>query len=329
MAYVSADTYVEVLAAGLVFADLVFEDAALPGPGQESFARAFAFSPGAAANQAVAAARLGRRTALLAQLGQDPMGTLVREWLGGIELLDLRYCHTRPGLHTPVSAAVAHAGDRSFISYLQDEPDLAPPEQLRAGALNVATSRELPGWVLSLVESGTHLVLSTAWDATGRWDPADLAGLQHADTLIINTDEALAYTRRTTVPRAAEALLEHVAQVVVTQGPHGATALDRSGSAPVQVPGLPVHARDATGAGDVFIGAWLATHDAAVSLRERVQVAVLASGLSVGGLGGAASAPTARDMLTYLHAHPSGLDSDRIISWLASHDTARPTRSTP
>ena len=61
------------------FLDLTFVGLeALPGPGEERYAGDLLRSPGGGAITAVAAARLGLRTALVAPLGTDLAGDFVR-----------------------------------------------------------------------------------------------------------------------------------------------------------------------------------------------------------------------------------------------------------
>ena len=66
--------HLDLLFAGSVFCDLVFAGVPTPQPGAEVYAEAFKLTPGGVANRAVAGSRLGARTALLSQLGDDPLG---------------------------------------------------------------------------------------------------------------------------------------------------------------------------------------------------------------------------------------------------------------
>ena len=65
----ATEPVLDLLFAGSVFCDLVFAGVPVPDPGGEVFARAFRLTPGGVANRAVAASRLGARTALLSALG--------------------------------------------------------------------------------------------------------------------------------------------------------------------------------------------------------------------------------------------------------------------
>src|SRR4051794_36199733 len=60
---------------------------ALPGPGEERYAGDLLRSPGGGAITAVAAARLGLRTALVAPLGGDLAGDIVKRMLEADDVL--------------------------------------------------------------------------------------------------------------------------------------------------------------------------------------------------------------------------------------------------
>ena len=75
---------------------------------------------GTATNVAVAAARLGRRTAVFTRLGDDPMGGYVRYALEHTFHVDTRYVGTDPALRTPLAFATmedpAEPGKRGIPS---------------------------------------------------------------------------------------------------------------------------------------------------------------------------------------------------------------------
>ncbi len=73
---------VDVVVLGSLNMDLVAEVDRLPRPGETLAGRAFATEPGGkGANQAVAAARLGARTAMVGRIGNDHFGSVLRDRL--------------------------------------------------------------------------------------------------------------------------------------------------------------------------------------------------------------------------------------------------------
>ncbi|SDZ18672.1 5-dehydro-2-deoxygluconokinase [Amycolatopsis xylanica] len=88
----------EALTIGRVGVDLYPEQSGVPLAGVSTFAKSLG---GTATNVAVAAARLGRRTAVLTKVGPDGFGEYVREALAGFGVSP-EHVGTSPGLQTPV-----------------------------------------------------------------------------------------------------------------------------------------------------------------------------------------------------------------------------------
>ncbi|WP_370943499.1 5-dehydro-2-deoxygluconokinase [Amycolatopsis sp. cg5] len=88
----------EALTIGRVGVDLYPEQSGVPLAGVSTFAKSLG---GTATNVAVAAARLGRRTAVLTKVGPDGFGDYVREALAGFGVAP-DHVGTSPGLQTPV-----------------------------------------------------------------------------------------------------------------------------------------------------------------------------------------------------------------------------------
>jgi sugar/nucleoside kinase (ribokinase family) len=85
---------------------------ALPGPGEERFAGDMLRSPGGGGISAVAAARLGLATALIAPLGDDLAGRFVRQQLEdeGVVVGEPR------GNRTPTTMVMPVGGERAMVT---------------------------------------------------------------------------------------------------------------------------------------------------------------------------------------------------------------------
>ena len=123
-----------------------------------------------------------------------------------------------------------------------------------------------------------------------------------------NDVEAMRYTRSDSARAAAERLAERVPLAVVTRGKDGVVAVDSAAGKVVELPAVRVEVVDPTGAGDVFVAAFMAARvhedwDLATQLR----FAGLTASLSVAGLGGAVSAPRREDLIDFVAVHrPEG-----------------------
>lgn len=287
---------VDALFAGTAFVDVVLAGLPhLPVAGTEVWAARRRLSPGGVATQAVAAARLGLHSALVAAVGTDPLGDLLWAELAGEPGLDLRWARRVEGLQTPLTVALSHDADRSFVSHGVLDP--VPVEELvdtlpTARACFVSLEGGVPPWLRAQRTAGALVVAGVGWDPAHAWSRHVLDALADVDVFVPNAGEAMAYTRTGTPREALRALAGRVPLVVVTCGADGALALDASTGEEVAVPAARVEAVDPTGAGDVFTAALVAATLEGRPLAGRLAFAAACAGLAVQDLGGAASAPT-------------------------------------
>ncbi|WP_051764649.1 ribokinase [Streptomyces sp. NRRL F-5135] len=296
----------DLLVVGSANADLVIGVERRPGPGETVLGSDLSVHPGGkGANQAVAAARLGARTSLLARLGDDAHGRLLRDAqeAAGVDTSWVR----SGGAPTGVALiTVDPSGDNSIVVSPGANGRLSPADvrestALLASAPVVSAQLEIPletvAEVVRLLPSGTRFVLNASPPARL---PAEV--LAACDPLIVNEHEARVVSEHASAtpldddPASwAKALLAlGPRSVVVTLGGHGALVADGGGAAPV--PAVPVRAVDTTGAGDAFTAAlaWrLGTGD---TLSDAAAYAVRVGAAAVTKRGAQASFPTAQEV---------------------------------
>jgi 5-dehydro-2-deoxygluconokinase len=236
------------------------------------------FLGGSAANVAVAAARLGRRTAVITRTGDDPFGAYLREELRNFGVDD-RWVRPVPVLQTPVTFCEVFPPD-DFPLYFYRRPK-APDLELYADELDLgAVARARVFWVTGTglcdepSRTATLAALAhrpeagaagiTVFDLDWRpmfWRdpraarPYYAKALSHATVAVGNVDEVEVATGEREPDAAARALLgSGVELAVVKQGPKGVLAV-RSDGATARVPPLPVRVLNGLGAGDAFGGA--------------------------------------------------------------------------
>ncbi|MGX1850338.1 carbohydrate kinase family protein [Streptomyces sp. NPDC055299] len=295
------DPRTDVYLTGTVFLDIIFTglDSA-PVRGTESWARGMGSSPGGVANMATALARLGLRTSLAAAFGDDHYGEYCWEALEQGEGIDLALSRTVPGWHSPVTVSMAYEGERTMVSHGHEAPppDFAfdgkhapgcPPPTRACVASLVPGRRE--GWLGCAAGRGSRIFADVGWDDSGRWDPADLADLEHCEAFLPNAEEAMRYTRTDCPRAAARKLADRVPLAVVTLGAEGACAVDGRTGESAEVPAIAVEALDPTGAGDVFVAGFVTGTLADWPLTDRLAFAGLSAALSVQEFGGSLSAP--------------------------------------
>jgi sugar/nucleoside kinase (ribokinase family) len=294
----------DVIMQGTVFFDIVLTGlAALPSQGTELRAEGMGSCPGGIANLAVAASRLGLRTALAATFGDDVYGDFLWATLAEQEGVDLSRSQRLANWHSPVTVSLAVQRDRAMVTHSHPSPVpvstlLADPPSALAGVVHLDDEPET--WVGTARRRGMLLFGDVGWDPSQQWSADVLQQLAELHAFLPNSIEAMAYTR-TDDPRAAlMRLADSVPVVVVTCGGQGSIAIDSITGEEEWAPSLPVNEVDATGAGDVFAAAFVLATLRQWPLRYRLAFANLCAALSVQQVGGSLAAPGWGDIADWL-----------------------------
>lgn len=229
---------------------------------------------GSATNVAVAAARYGRRSAVITKTGDDPFGRFLRRALAGYGVDD-RFVGTSPQLPTPVTFCEVFPPD-DFPLYFYRFPK-APDLDLSPGELDLDAIRSAGVFwatVTGLSQEPSRSATLAALEARGRkgitvldldyrpmfWESREQArewvgkALEHATVAVGNLDECDTAVALREPRAAAKALRDKgISLAVVKQGPKGVLAVDDTGEA--EVPPVPVEVVNGLGAGDAFGGA--------------------------------------------------------------------------
>ena len=261
----------EVLTMGRIGVDLYPQQVGVGLDEVESFAK---YLGGSASNVAVAAARYGRRTAVITRTGEDPFGTFLHQALRGYGVDD-RYVTPVPGLPTPVTFCEIFPPD-DFPLYFYRLPK-APDLEIRREELDTDAIREAGVFwvtVTGLSEEPSRSATLAALEARGRrditvldldyrsmfWPSREEArrwvqqALPYVTVAVGNLDECDTAVGEREPHAAASRLHEFgVKLAVVKQGPKGVLADD--GTTAVEVPPVPVNVMNGLGAGDAFGGA--------------------------------------------------------------------------
>lgn len=229
---------------------------------------------GTTANVAVAAARLGRRTAIITGVGDDPFGRYVRRELRDLNVSD-QHVVTNGTYATPVTFCEIFPPD-NFPLYFYRKPT-APDMQVRPSDIDFDAVRATALMWLSVTglseepsRQSHHEVLSararkqyTVLDLDYRpmfWETAAHATdqiqkvLPQVTVAVGNREECQVAVGETDPERAADALLAAgVELAIVKQGPKGVLAKTRSGERVESLP-IPIRPLNGLGAGDSFGG---------------------------------------------------------------------------
>ncbi|MDQ0894174.1 5-dehydro-2-deoxygluconokinase [Agromyces ramosus] len=229
---------------------------------------------GSPTNVAIAAARHGRRSAVITRTGDDAFGRYIRRQLMGFGV-DPRFVEVVPELLTPLTFCEIFPPDDFPLTFYREPkaPDLEispaelPLDDIRSAAIYWSTTT-------GLSEEPSRAAHHAAWAARGRrghtvldldyrpmfWDSAAAArdeiatALEGVTIAVGNIDECEVAVGERDPHRAADALLDRGLELaVVKRGPHGVLAKTRDET--IESPSFPVQVVNGLGAGDGFGGA--------------------------------------------------------------------------
>lgn len=229
---------------------------------------------GSATNVAVAAARHGRRSAVITRTGNDPFGRFVCRELARLGV-DNQFVGVDDELQTPVTFCEIFPPD-DFPLYFYRRP-MAPDLGITEESLDldaIRNARVYWSTVTGLSEEPSRSAHHAAWKARGRrpltildldyrpmfWDSPESAtrevqrALEHVTVAVGNREECEIAVGETDPLRAADALLDRgVELAIVKQGPRGVLA--RTHDETVEVEPYLIEVVNGLGAGDSFGGA--------------------------------------------------------------------------
>ena len=265
-----APSNLEVVTMGRVSVDLYPEQVNATLAEVRTFRKDLGGSP---TNVAVAAARLGRRSAVITKVGDDGFGLYVHQALRGFGVYD-GWVGTDPELRTPIVFCEVHPPDHfPLLFYRQpkapdmnitgDDFDLTA---VSAAPLLWTTGTGLsdePSRTATLMAMRAHRAGITVHDLDYRpmlWsDPRDAPryareAIGLSTVVVGNLEEVEMATGKSDPESGAQSLLDLGVQLaIVKQGMRGVFA--RRGSERVMVPPVPVETLCGLGAGDAFGGA--------------------------------------------------------------------------
>ncbi|MCX4434023.1 MULTISPECIES: ribokinase [Streptomyces] len=292
----------DLLVVGSANADLVIGVERRPAAGETVLGSDLVVHPGGkGANQAVAAGRLGARTALLARVGDDAHGRLLldSQRAAGVDTAGVLVGGAPTGV---ALITVDPSGDNSIVVSPGANGRLTPEDVRSAGNL-LAASRvvsaqlEIPlETVVEVVRNlapGSRFVLNPS---PPRALPAEV--LAACDPLIVNEHEArvIVGTDLGDSPEdwASALLALGPRSVVITLGARGALVASAEGAA--RVPSVKVETVDTTGAGDAFTAALAWRLGLDEPLAEAAAYAARVGAVAVTRAGAQESFPTAEEV---------------------------------
>ena len=274
----------------------------LPVPGESVTGREHFFGPGGkGANQAVAAARLGARVAMVGRVGADDYGAALVSGLQK-ERIDVSAVAVDEAAATGIAVITIDDEAENTIVVSPGANMRLTSDQVHEHAGVIATAPV----VLVQLEVPMDAVLAAAEVATGLFclnpapaRPLPRTLLDRIDVLVPNRSELAILTDSREPADVTEAIaaarrLGHEGATVVTLGGEGAVIVD--GDRATEVPAPEVAAVDPTGAGDAFCGALAGQLSRGRPLEQAVEWAVAAGALAATRRGAQDAMPTLHEV---------------------------------
>ncbi|MGZ4226117.1 MAG: 5-dehydro-2-deoxygluconokinase [Solirubrobacteraceae bacterium] len=155
----------ELLTVGRISIDLYCDQLGADWHAARTFHKAVGGSP---TNVAIAAARLGRRAAVVTKVGEDPLGEVALAELREFGV-DLRYTGVEPGTVTPLAFAVLDPPEDPKLWFRRDSP--VPDFQIPAGYVDSDTIAAVPLlWISggALAQEPSRSTVEAMLEARGR-----------------------------------------------------------------------------------------------------------------------------------------------------------------
>jgi ribokinase len=295
-----------VFVAGSINMDVVARAARFPKIGETVLGSDVHFIPGGkGANQAIAAAKSGARTALIGRLGRDAFGRRLKAFLA-LQGIDLEHVTSTTKADTGTAIITVADADNTIVvvpgaNALVDRSDVTVPIVAKGDIL--VSQFEIPAATIA-----AFFARGRAAGATTILNPAPMTAfnrnlLELTNIMVLNETElgALAGVdvsagdddlKFIQLARSLRPSKDH--SVCVTLGGRGAIAVVQDEA--IVIPGRVVTPVDTTGAGDCFVGALAARLAGGAHIRGALDYANAAASISVQRLGAGPSMPTVSEV---------------------------------
>ncbi|MEZ2130806.1 MULTISPECIES: carbohydrate kinase family protein [unclassified Sinorhizobium] len=282
---------------GPLILDRIVEVDRLPGQGEKAFVQAKRVAPGGPSrNVAVSLARWGNKVDFHSRVGDDASGRMLIDNLA-TEGIATSGVDMAKSMETTTSLVIVERSGETAIlidpieeRWLQsiggnlgvETGDVVIANFFHPGAVSTAFAKAGRKSAMTVLDIELPEIVRYGWEAalsTGRM----------ADLVVTNAQVIGAFIDQTGFQGSPEMAATHFARqlsgigrlVCVTLGSAGVVA--RDGDQIISIPAMKVAAKNTTGAGDVFLAAFVRAHTNGIGLAHALRLATAAAGLFVAG----------------------------------------------
>ena len=272
---------------------------------------------GLCATALVAAARLGAHCGFAGTLGNDEDSRFILDTLTR-ERIDCRHVVRQPNAG-PVRSTIVVDETRRTRNIFFDTSRAVGAHPSRPAKSVIVRARVLlvdrfgiPGMIRA-----AKLARAAAIPVVADFESSHMRGFKEllalSDHLILSRDFACGLTGERTPQGVATKLWSSKrSAVVITAGAEGCWFRDRSQEKVMHCPAFKVAARDTTGCGDVFHGAYAFGLARGLDLVARIELASATAALKARARGGQAGIPGYRAAVTFLRQHASDVPETQL-----------------
>ena len=246
---------------------------------------------GGAVRVGIALARMGHKSAIVAEVGNDPFAEVITKTLAKDGVIIEHILHTDS--QTPATVGVSCQGERTLITNLPESDHAFDLHPLETGWIYLASLGDRWEEAYTAVcqyidEKNVRLAFNPGPAQFLKGTASFAQVLQRTDVLFVNKEEAqqiigneeediksLLQKTKATGPRVA----------VITDGTNGSYAIDEQG-AMYHLAILPFEVVEKTGAGDAFASGFLAAFRDGKGVQEAMRWGTAHSASVVGKMGG-------------------------------------------
>ena len=267
---------------------------------------------GKGANQAVAAARAGGNVSFVSCVGEDAYTPqMVQNYKK--DGIDTRFVFKEKGVASGHALIMIDDSGENIISVASEANNLLLPGKIDEAlpvfdeAAMIVMQFETPEETIKyVIDIANNKRIPVMWNMA----PAktfDFSYVPKINILVLNEVEAgflaeMPVETEADAEKAAQKLVDRgVEKVIITLGSKGAFVVTKTEK--VSVPAFKVEAVDTTAAGDTFCGAFAVALVEGKPLKEALQFASAAAAISVTRMGAQPSAPTRKEIDTFLKEH--------------------------
>lgn len=304
---------IDIAVLGSINLDLCFAVQRFPLAGETLMSSSLARTPGGKGlNQAVAAARMNRRVAMLGAVGAEEAGSSLRAFLGD-NAVEIQGVATLAEAPTGIATIMLNDGGENMIVVAAGANQRISAEAVAAGMCDA-------GYYLAQLETPVPAIAAFFRAGRARGGKCVLnaaPALESArqlfplcDVIVVNETELASFTGTVTdgpgngaIGAAAHRMLCGENQtIIVTRGKQGVVAVRHGATLVVEA--RQVAATDTTGAGDCFCGVLVAGLSEGLALGAAIDRANAAAAIAVGRSGAATSSPTRTELDAFLASMP-------------------------